>query len=106
VDRALAARGLSRTVALRVPHFSAAPLAVLETDWICTLAASFAARAAQLFGVRVLPVPLRLPATPVVILTPARAASDPASRWLRAFFTQRLSGRGASSRGRRARAQR
>lgn len=86
VDRVLAARGLSRQVALRVPHFAAAPLAVRHSDWLCTIARTVAVRARQLFGVRVLASPLPLPPAPVAMLTPRRRARDPASEWLRAFF--------------------
>jgi DNA-binding transcriptional LysR family regulator len=93
VDRALAKLGRQRTVALRVPHFVSAPLAVLRSDYVCTIASSVARRAHELFGVRVMPPPLSLPAAPVVALWPRRHDDDPASSWLRAIIQ---SGRAAS----------
>lgn len=48
IDRALARRGLTRQVQIALPHFSALPLALLESDGVCTLsrrlAESFAAQ--------------------------------------------------------------
>ena len=93
VDRALEARGQARRVALRVPHFMSAPLAVLSSDWICTIARTVALEAHHRFGVRVLPPPLPLSAATVVALSPRRHDGDPAARWFLSLFT---AGRGAS----------
>lgn len=89
VDRALAARGLRRDVVLRVPHFVAAPLAVMQSDWISTLARRVAERARTLFGVRVLSPPLKLPAAGVAMFVPERHAADPAARWLEGVLAPR-----------------
>jgi DNA-binding transcriptional LysR family regulator len=95
VDRALAKHGMTRRVALRVPHFMSAPLAVQRSDLICTIASSVAARAHELFGLRVLAPPseLALPAAKVVALWSQRHDEDPAQRWFRDLF---LSGRAVS----------
>jgi DNA-binding transcriptional LysR family regulator len=93
VDRALARLGTTRRVALRVPHFMSAPLAVRSSDLICTIASSVAHRAHQLFGLRVLPPPIELPAAQVVALWSQRHDEDPAQRWFRDLF---LSGRALS----------
>ncbi len=90
VERALAKLGRARRVALRVPHFVAAPLAVLGSDHVATVARSVALRARQLFGLRVFEPPLELPALPVVALWSKRLDGDEGARWFRELF---LSGR-------------
>ncbi|WP_394829232.1 LysR family transcriptional regulator [Pendulispora albinea] len=86
VDRALAKLGKTRRVVLRVPHFVSAPLAVLSSDCICTIARSVAHRARELFGLRVMAPPLALEAAEVVALWPRRHDGDPARRWFRKLF--------------------
>jgi DNA-binding transcriptional LysR family regulator len=86
IDRALAKSGHSRRVALRVPHFVSAPVAVLRSDHICTIASSVARRARELFGLRVFAPPVALPAAGVVALWSRRLDLDPASVWLRELF--------------------
>ncbi len=93
VDRALAKIGRQRTVALRVPHFVSAPLAVMRSDSICTIASSVARRARELFGLRVHEPPVELPPAGVVAIWSRRHDDDPARTWLRELF---LSGRAVS----------
>jgi DNA-binding transcriptional LysR family regulator len=95
VDRALARLGKTRRVALRVPHFISAPLAVRSSDLICTIAGSVAQRAHELFGLRVLAPPIELPAANVVALWSQRHDEDPAQKWFRDLL---LSGRALSPR--------
>ncbi|WP_394846456.1 LysR family transcriptional regulator [Pendulispora brunnea] len=97
VDRALAKLGKTRRVALRVPHFISAPMAVLHSDHICTIPSSVARRAHELLGLRVLSPPLAVPAAEVVALWPERHENDPARRWFRDLF---VSGRALSSHAR------
>jgi len=95
VDRALAKLGTTRRVALRVPHFVSAPLAVMESDHICTIASTVARRARDLFGLRVLEPPIELPSAGVIASWSRRHDDDPGHTWLRELF---LSGRAASPR--------
>jgi DNA-binding transcriptional LysR family regulator len=98
VDRALERLGKRRRVALRVPHFSSAPLAVSVSDQVCTIASSVAHEARRRF-----PIELR---TPPVELAPAlllgvyakRVENDPAARWFREIL---FSGRAAPAHVRR-----
>ena len=83
VDRALARLGRARRVAVRVPHFLSAPLAVMRSDHVCTLARSVALRAHALFGARVLPPPLELAPAGVVALWSRRTDADDGARWFR-----------------------
>lgn len=89
VDRALARRGLSRRVAVRVPHFACAGLAVRHSDLVCTVARTVAHRAHELFGVRVHDAPLPLPSPSLVAWWPRQHDADPARRWFRAAVTTR-----------------
>jgi DNA-binding transcriptional LysR family regulator len=83
VERELAKVGRSRRVALRVPHFVAAPLAVMASDHVATIALGVAARARELFGLRVHEPPLALPAAAVVALWSKRRDADEGGRWFR-----------------------
>lgn len=83
VDDALASRGVSRTVAVTVPHFLAAPHLVAKTDLVLTVAE----RAARVF-VRSLPLeilspPLDLPRTKLSLVWHRDHDADPAHTFLR-----------------------
>ncbi len=86
VDHVLEEAGESRTVALRVPHFASAALAVAHSDMICTIASSVAQRAAQWHGLRVLRPPVPLPAVGIVAWWPPQFQDTPAHRWFRECF--------------------
>lgn len=86
VDRVLDERGLSRRIALRVPHFGTAALAVARSNMVCTIASAVAYRAKELTGVRVLEPPLELPGAGIVAWWPKQHQDDPASRWFRRVF--------------------
>jgi DNA-binding transcriptional LysR family regulator len=83
VDRRLAEYGLTRRIVLRVPHFVSAPLAVIDSDLVCTIANSVAERARELFGVQVLQLPFELPSAGVVAMWPRQHQDDPARTWFR-----------------------
>jgi DNA-binding transcriptional LysR family regulator len=86
VDRALEKLGYERRVALRVPHFISAPIAVATSDLICTVASSVAERGRELFGLRVFRPPLALPSPSVSLLWPRQHEEDPAKTWFRELF--------------------
>lgn len=86
VDRALAKIGRTRRIALRVPHFVTAPLAVLHSDHVCTIASSVAERAEALFGLRVLPPPLDVPPAAVIALWSRLRDEDEGGKWFRSLF--------------------
>ncbi len=86
VDRALARLGHSRRVAVRVPHFLSAPIAVLHSDHLCTIAEPVARRAHELFGLRVLAPPVELAPAAIVALWPRRLDDDAGARWFRGLF--------------------
>lgn len=83
VDRALARKGLTRTIALLVSHFSSIPVAIAASDHVAVLSERLAHAYAQPFGLRVFPPPLRLPPLKVQQYWHRRAEHDPALSELR-----------------------
>lgn len=92
VERALLARGKSRVIVLRVPHFATAPLAVRDSDALCTIASTIALRASELYGLRVRSPPLTLPAPAIVAVWPRRKDLDEGGRWFRSLFLEGVIG--------------
>ncbi len=81
VDEALAARGLKRRVAMRVPYFLAAPLLLAESDLVLTLPT----RLADMYAatpLRRLKLPVQLAGFNVHVLWHTRYDTDTAVRWL------------------------
>lgn len=86
VDRALEAHGARREVVLRLPHFATAPLAVLASDALCTIASSIADRARTLYGLVARTPPIALPAPTIVATWSKRVDDDAGGRWFRDLF--------------------
>jgi DNA-binding transcriptional LysR family regulator len=84
VDRALAAAGRSRRVAVRLPAFGAALSLVEATDLVLTAPESL--RRAMPASVIALPPPLPLPPHRITLVWSERQHHEPGSRW----FRQRL----------------
>lgn len=82
VDRYLSNQGLSRRVALRVPHFASALEVVAESDLILTGPASLA-NALGAAGVTSCPSPVEVPPHAITMMWHPRFTADPAHRWLR-----------------------
>lgn len=83
VDAALSARGLTRHVALRVPHFLAAAMLVVESDMILTLPGRLAHRLAERLPLMLLDVPLPIPPLSPAMIWHERFHGDPAHAWVR-----------------------
>ncbi|MET0285443.1 MAG: LysR family transcriptional regulator [Polyangiales bacterium] len=81
VDEALAERGKTRHIALRVPHFLGALAIVARSDLILTAPTVLAAVGGS--GVAPLPSPLPLPRHSVNLLWHERFDNDPGHQWLR-----------------------
>jgi DNA-binding transcriptional LysR family regulator len=84
VDTALAERGLSRRVALAVPHFVVAPYVVAATDLVLTVGRRLAQALAKSANVHVFETPLTLPAFEIGMYWHVRSDLDPAHLYLRA----------------------
>ncbi len=84
VESALAAAGLHRRIALRVPHFMVVPTIVARTDLIATLPGRIARIfVAQTGNLKALAPPLAIPAADVKVHWHERAAEDGGNRWMR-----------------------
>ena len=83
IDDALATHGLSRRVAVAVPHFLAAPHIVATTDLVLTMAARLAASFASWLPLSILPLPLELRPVRASLFWHDRYDADPAHTWFR-----------------------
>lgn len=83
IDLALAKRGLSRHVAVELPHFQAMPLLVRNTQLICTVPRRMANLYAETFKLQTHVVPLRVPNFPIYLIWHASVDADPAHTWFR-----------------------
>jgi DNA-binding transcriptional LysR family regulator len=83
IDRALARRGLSREVAVSVPHFLLIPLLVARTDLVATLPRRLVAAFGQAAGLRVWSAPVELPRLTIQQVWHMRSNTDPGGQLLR-----------------------
>jgi DNA-binding transcriptional LysR family regulator len=83
VDRVLARRGLTRTVALQLSHFLLVPAIVGATDLVAALSESVAAPFVAAGALRSVAPPLRLPGSSVFLIWHVRSEGSPAHAWLR-----------------------
>ena len=83
VDEILQRRGLSRRIALYVPHFAVVPHVVLATDLIATIPARLARGFASLGGMRLARTPFDVPGFEMSLVWHDHQHDDPARRWLR-----------------------
>lgn len=90
VDRALETHGKTRDVVLRLPHFATAPLAVRDSDALCTIASSVGRRARELYGLALRTPPIALPSAAVIATWSKRVDDDEGGRWFRSIFLDGL----------------
>jgi DNA-binding transcriptional LysR family regulator len=94
VDDALAVRGLTRRIALRVPSFLAAPLVVARSDLIVTMPRRVAREFAAFAPIALVEPPLPIPAFTVSQLWHERQHTDARHAWLRRTLVTATSARG------------
>ena len=93
VDELLAKQGLSRRVALRIPHFFSALSIVEKSDLILTAPTALRLLLPSRSKVVALPAPLRLPGHAIALLWHERFSNEPGHAWLRELIvdvTQRF----------------
>lgn len=83
IDRALKKMGLTRRIALQVPHFLSMPLIVKGTDFVCTLPRRMAAVYAENFRLKILKTPVECPGIPIFLVWHQALEADPGHAWLR-----------------------
>jgi DNA-binding transcriptional LysR family regulator len=85
IDDALARQRRTRTVAMRVSTFAAAPTIVATTDCIAVIPESIATRFAALLPLQIFELPFEPPAVPIGLIWHQRMDSDDAHLWFRAL---------------------
>jgi DNA-binding transcriptional LysR family regulator len=88
IDVALQKRGVVRSIALTVPHFSLAPLVVLRTGYVATLSARLAHLYAGFLPLVVRWPPIKLAPRPVQMLWHQRTDRDPGARFFRQLVVE------------------
>jgi DNA-binding transcriptional LysR family regulator len=83
VDRLLDERGLSRRVAVVLPHFLAAPFLVAQSDLVLTVAERAAKAFTSLLPLRLVAPPIDLPVATYWQLWHQRSHDDAGHKWLR-----------------------
>jgi DNA-binding transcriptional LysR family regulator len=88
VDTELAKLGLSRRVALMVPHFLVAPMVLAKSDLILTAPERIARAFAAILPLRIVPTPLELKGFDVSQIWHERQSHDAAHAWLRGLIVE------------------
>ena len=83
VDRPLAALGLKRRIALRIPFFIPAVVAIAQTDLIITVPRTLAKMTKRIARLRMIEAPRELKPFPYFMSWHARLTNEPAHVWLR-----------------------
>jgi len=83
VDRPLAALGLKRHVALRIPFFVPAVLAIAQTDLVLTVPRTLAKMTERITSLRTIEPPRELKPFPYFMSWHPRLTNEPAQAWLR-----------------------
>ena len=83
VDEALAARGLSRRIALWIPYFGTAATIIASSDLILTLPSRAAAALAANDSLHRFALPIPVPPFDYRLIWHERSQADPAHKWLR-----------------------
>ncbi len=85
-DKALAARGLMRTVGFATPHFLAAASMVARTDLIMTIPFCVAQRLASQMPLRILELPIEHPQVELRLVWHPRTDGDAGRAWVRGLI--------------------
>ena len=96
VDDALAQRGLSRRVALRLSHFLLVPYVLATTDYVAALSELVARPMARSLRLQVLKMPIDVPSGMVRMVWHERTGASPAHAWLRSVVEAVGQGAGAA----------
>ena len=83
VDRPLADLGLRRQVALTVPYFVPAVLAIIGTDYLVTVPRRLAKVVSQMKTVRTIEAPVELRSFKYIMAWHPRSTCEPAQQWFR-----------------------
>ncbi|MFC6280826.1 MULTISPECIES: LysR family transcriptional regulator [Polaromonas] len=88
IERYLADQGLSRRIALRVPHFMVVPEIVQQTDLLATVPGSVMTYIRPMPKVKLLQLPIQTPRFEIKQFWHQRNHHDVANRWLRRLIAE------------------
>jgi len=83
VSRELARRGLTRRIAMEVPHYLSMPAILKQTDYVSTMPRRVAQVVAENYGLKIVNLPLDVPDMPIYMSWNTAQTSEPAHRWFR-----------------------
>ena len=86
INARLEKAGIARSVRFQVPHFTAVPYIISNTDMVVTVPARLAQQACEPFGLSFIPPPLRLPALHTSVFWHRRYNQDSGNQWLRGLI--------------------
>jgi DNA-binding transcriptional LysR family regulator len=90
VDTALEAQGLARRIAVTCPHFMLAAHLVSQSDMLLALPRRAARRLAPLLPIRIVEMPLQVPAVDIAMYWHERTHHSQPHQWLRALVKELL----------------
>lgn len=88
VDHELKKLGLTRKIALQVPHFLSMPLIVHNSDFVCTIPKRMADVYTEHFDLKAMKIPIEFPSVPLYLMWSKAMANDPGHQWLRQTFRE------------------
>ena len=83
IEEALERAGITRRIALRVPHFTVVPMVLERADLVLTLPARVARVYERQGRFKTVPPPIPIPPAEVAVHWHERFDTDPGNRWLR-----------------------
>jgi DNA-binding transcriptional LysR family regulator len=101
-ERAWRAAGLSRTVALAVPHFTAAAIAAARTDYVAALPRRVAEALAQLLPLEITRPSFAMPRVTVTLVWHQRTADDLGAQYFRKLVAKSVATPASHGQGGRA----
>ncbi|WP_176509256.1 MULTISPECIES: LysR family transcriptional regulator [Pseudomonas] len=90
IEENLAARGLNRHIALRVPHFTVVPQILRHTGWMVTLPEGVARALNHSEDFVIYPLPVEMPGVESTVHWHAAYDADAGNRWFRTFLFETL----------------
>ena len=88
LDTWLKRQNLPRGVKLQVPYFLSLPLVIARSDLLGIMGSRFARIYAQMLPLKVMPLPIALPAYDIKLFWHKRFHNEPGGRWLRSLFVE------------------
>jgi DNA-binding transcriptional LysR family regulator len=98
IERTLAKHKIRRNVKIRVPEFLVLPLVISSSDLLVIMPNRIAEEFSKLMPIKILPLPVPIPAYDIRLFWHDRHHNDPANRWLRRSLIKLFRRQGESNR--------